>query len=159
MAEMALMLEKKGEHDEALKLLDEAQTLIKNDFSSDTQTNALLALVCAYALVEPARSFAIMEASIDRANDQISKLMLLDKVVRTGTVKKGEIILQNSGGISMDFMMFKYGKSVITLAKADFDRTKGLADRVARNELRIMARLMLAHVLLREDKLKRMTGP
>jgi hypothetical protein len=158
MAEMALLLEKKGEHDEALKLLDEAQTLIKNDFSSDTQTSALLALVCAYALVEPARGFAIMEASIDRANDQISKLMLLDKVVKTGTVKKGEVILQSSGGISMDFMMFKYGKSVSTLAKADFDRTKALADRLGRNELRIMARLMLAHVLLREDRLARMTG-
>jgi len=158
MAEMALLLEKKGEHDEALKLLDEAQTLIKNDFSSDTQTNALLALVCAYALVEPARGFAIMEASIDRANDQISKLMLLDKVVRTGTVKKGEVILQNSGGISMEFMMFKYGKSVSILAKTDFDRTKGLADRLGRNELRLMARLMLAQVLLREDKLLRMTG-
>ena len=158
MAEMALLLEKKGEHDEALKLLDEAQTLIKNDFSSDTQTNALLALVCAYALVEPARGFAIMEGAIDRANDQISKLMLLDKVVRTGTVKKGEVILQNSGGISMEFMMFKYGKTISTLAKADFDRTKGLADRLGRNELRIMARLMLAQSLLREDKLMRMTG-
>ncbi len=158
MAEMALLLEKKGEHDEALKLLDEAQTLIKSDFSSDTQTNALLALVCAYALVEPARAFAIMEGAIDRANDQISKLMLLDKVVRTGTVKKGEFILQNSGGISMDFVMFRYGKSVSILAKTDFDRTKGLADRLGRNELRMMARLMLAQSLLREDKLMRMTG-
>ena len=158
MAEMALLLEKKGEHDEALKLLDEAQTLIKGDFSNDTQTNALLALVCAYALVEPARAFAIMEGAIDRANDQISKLMLLDKVVRTGTVKKGEFILQNSGGISMEFVMFRYGKSVSILAKTDFDRTKGLADRLGRNELRMMARLMLAQSLLREDKLMRMTG-
>ena len=156
MAEMALLLEKKGEHDEALKLLDEAQTLIKNDFSSDTQTNALLALVCAYALVEPARAFAIMEAAIDRANDQISKLMLFDKVIRTGTVKKGEIILQNSGGISLEFVMLRYGKSVSTLANADFDRTKGIADRLGRYELRIIARLMLAQVLLREDKLIRM---
>ncbi|HYJ85314.1 MAG TPA: hypothetical protein VEW46_04605 [Pyrinomonadaceae bacterium] len=158
MAEMALLLEKKGEHDEALKLLDEAQTLIKSDFSSDTQTNALLALVCAYALVEPARAFAIMEGAIDRANDRISKLILLDKVVRTGTVKKGEVILQNSGGISMEFVMLKYGKSVSILAKTDFDRTKGLVDRLGRNELRMMARLMLAHSLLREDKLMRMTG-
>jgi hypothetical protein len=158
MAEMALLLEKNGEHDESLKLLDEAQTLIKSDFSSDRQTNALLALVCAYALVEPARAFAIMEAAIDRANDQISKLLLFDKVVRTGSVKKGEIILQNSGGISLEFVMLRYGKSVSTLAKADFDRTKGLADRLGRNELRIMARLMLAQVLLREDERIRMTG-
>jgi hypothetical protein len=54
--------------------------------------------------------------------------------------------------------MLRYGKSVSTLAKTDFDRTKGLADRLGRNELRMMARLMLAHVLLREDKRIRMTG-
>ncbi len=158
MAEMALLLEKKGDHDEALKLLDEAQTLIKGDFSSDTQSNALLALVAAYALVEPARGFAIIEPAIDRANEQIAKLLLLDKIIRTGGVKKGEIIMQHSAGVSLDFVMFKYGKSMSALAKADFDRTKAAADRLGRNELRIMARLMLAQTLLREDKLKRMTG-
>lgn len=158
MAEMAMLLEQKGDHEEALKLLDEAQTLIKGDFSSDTQSNALLALVSAYALVEPARGFAIIEAAIDRANDQISKLLLLDKIVRTGGVKKGEIILQHSAGVSLEFVMFKYGKSMSALARADFDRTKAAADQLARNELRIMARLMLAQTLLREDKLKRMTG-
>jgi hypothetical protein len=159
MAEMAMLLEQKGDHEEALKLLDEAQTLIKGDFSSDTQSSALLALVSAYALVEPARGFAIIEAAIDRANDQISKLLLLDKIVRTGGVKKGEIILQHSAGVSLEFVMFKYGKSMSALARADFDRTKAAADRLARNELRIMARLMLAQTLLREDKLKRMTRP
>lgn len=157
MVEMALLLAKKGDHDEALKLLDEAQTLIKNDFSSETQTNALLALVAAYSLIEPARAFAIIEAAIDRANDQISKALLLDKIVKTGAVKKGEIILQGPG-VPMDFIMFKYGKGLAALADADFDRTKALADRLERHELRIMARLMLAQMMLRQDKRIRMTG-
>jgi hypothetical protein len=41
MAEIAILLEKKGEHDEALKLLDEAQTLIKVDLRSESQSNAI----------------------------------------------------------------------------------------------------------------------
>ncbi len=150
MAELAILLEKKGDHEEALKLLDEAQDLIKYDFSSDTQTNAMLALVAAYALVEPPRAFAIIEAAIDRANDQITKLLLVDKLMKTGVVKSGEIILRNTG-IFSDFVMLKYGKSLAALANFDFDRTKAIANRLSRNELRIYARKIMAQGLLRQQ--------
>jgi hypothetical protein len=151
MAEIALVLEKKGNHDEALKLLDEAQTLIKTDLNSETQTNALLAVVTAYALVEPAKAFGIIERTIDSANDQIAKLLLLDKIVKSGAIKKGEIRLQQSGMMPIDFAVFKYGKSVAALANVDFDRTKAAADRFERNELRLMVRLLLAQALLPRD--------
>jgi hypothetical protein len=149
MAEMAILLEGKGNHDEAAKLLDEAQALIKSDLRSPTQTNAPLALVAAYALVDPSKAFAILERTIDNANDEISKALLLDKILKSGIVKKGEIMLQQSGVIPMDFAMFRYGKGVTALATADFSRTKAVADRLQRNELRIMARLLLAQALLR----------
>ena len=151
MAELAVVMEKNGSHDEALKLLDEAQTMIKTDLSSDTQTNALLTLVAGYALVEPARAFSIVERVIDRANDDIAKLLLLDKIAKSGAVKKGEIKLQESGMMPIDFAVFKYGKGVAALANADFDRTKAAADRFQRYELRLMVRLLLAQALLRGD--------
>lgn len=148
---IAVNLQKKGKHDDALRLLDEAQTLIKTDLNSETQTNALLALVGAYALVEPARAFAIIERTVDRANDDLAKLLLLDKIVRSGMVKEGEIRIQNSGMIPIDLAAFKYGKSVAALANADFDRTRAAADRFERQELRLMARLLLAQALLRSE--------
>jgi hypothetical protein len=151
MAEIAVVLEKKGNHDEALKLLDEAQTLIKTDLSSETQTDALLALVTAYALVEPARAFGIIERTIDRANDEIAKVLLLDKIVKSGVTRKGEIKLQEGGVMQVDYAVFRYGKSVAALANVDFDRTKAAADRFERNELRLMVRLLLAQALLRSD--------
>jgi tetratricopeptide (TPR) repeat protein len=151
MTQIAVVLEKKGNHDEALKLLDEAQTLIKTDLNSETQTNALLALVAAYALVEPAKAFGIVERGIDTANDEIAKALLLDKIAKSGAVKKGEIRLQQSGMIPIDFAVFKYGNGVAALANADFDRTKAAADRFERNELRLMVRLLLARALLRSD--------
>jgi hypothetical protein len=152
MAEIAVVLEKKGDHEEAVKLLDEARTLIKVDFESETQTNALFALAAAYALVEPPKAFAIIERTIDRANDQISKALLLDKIVKTGVVRKGEILLHNSGVISPDLMMFRYGKAVVAMANADFNRTKAVADRLDRLELRLLARLLLAQALLPKDE-------
>jgi hypothetical protein len=152
MAEIAMLLEKKGEHDAALKLLDEAQALVKVNLRSETQANALMALMLAYALVDPPRAFAIIEPIIDRANEDISKLLLLDRVIKTGAVKKGEIILQQPGVIPLDFAIFKYGKGVVALANADFNRTKAAADRFQRNELRIMAQLLIAQTLLRSNE-------
>lgn len=151
LAEIAITLEKKGQHVEALELLDEAQSLIKTDFRSETQMDAVLTLVLAYALVNPAKAFAIIEPIIDRANDEISKLMLLDKVMKNGFVKKNEIIL-SMPGIPMDFALFKYGKGVSAMANADFNRTKAAADRFQRPELRVMARLLLAQALLHNQE-------
>jgi hypothetical protein len=148
---MAVSLEKKGKHDEAVELLDEAETFIKPDLSSETQTNAVLALVGAYALVEPAKAFVIVERTIDRANDDLAKLLLLDKILSSGMIKKGEIRMQNSVMMPIDFAVFKYGKSVAALANADFDRARAAADRFERNELRLLARLLLAQALLGHD--------
>jgi hypothetical protein len=148
MAELAILLEKKGEHEEAVKLLDDAQALVKVDLKSETQSNALMAFMLAYALVEPAKAFAIIEPIVDCANDDISKLLVLDKIVKSGAVKNGEILMPQPG-IPLDFEMLKYGPGVVALANADFNRTKALADRFQRHELRIMARLLLAQSILR----------
>src|SRR5258705_969431 len=151
MAQIAIMLEEKGDHDEAVKLLGEAETLVKTDFRSETKTNALLGLLLAYALVDPGKAFVTIERTIDRANDEVSKAALVDKVVKSGAFKKGEILLQNSGSGPVDLALYKYGKGVEALATADFARTKATADRFQRNELRLMSRLLIAQVLLRTD--------
>jgi hypothetical protein len=152
MTQIAIVLQKKGNHDEALKLLDEAQTLIKTDLNSETQTNALLALAAAYAVVEPVKAFDIIERTIDRANDEVAKALLWEKITKSGAVKNGEIRLQQAGMMAIDFAVFKYGKGLAALAKADFDRTKAAADRFERNELRLMARLLLAQAVLRSEE-------
>lgn len=160
MAETAMLLEKKGEHAEATQLLDDAQALVKVDFASKTKSDALMAVILAYSLVDPSKAFALIEPIIDRANDNISKLLLLDKVIKSGAVKNGEIIMQHPGVISLDFAIFKYGKGVVALANADFNRTKAVADRFQRNELRLMARLMIAQALLRgNEQVARNSGP
>ena len=151
MAEIAVMLEKKGKHDEALKLLDEAQTLVKLDLTSQSQSDALLAVLLAAAIIDPDRAFTAIEPIIDRANDNLGKLLLLDKLIKSGFVKDGEIKLQRPGIFSMEFAVFKYGKGVVALANADFNRTKALTDRLQRNELRVMARLLMVQSLLHSE--------
>lgn len=149
MAAIAMALEKKGEHQEAARMVDDALALVKVDLASQAQSNALMAVVLAYSLIDPARAFAIVEPIIDRMNDDISRLLLLDRVVRSGAVKNGEIIMEQPGVISLDLAILKFGQGVVALANADFNRTKAMADRFQRNELRLMARLLIAQSLLR----------
>lgn len=152
MSELAILLDKKGEHDEAVKLLDEARGLVKvNLNNNEKQSNAVLGLMLAYALVQPDKAFLIIEPIIDRFNDDISKLFLLDKIAKTGAIKNGEIILQQSN-MPMDFGMFRYSRGIVALANADFNHTKSLADRFERNELRLLARLLLAQALLSNNE-------
>ncbi len=141
--ELAMLLKAKGEDAEASTLLDEAATLIKADLKSETQSNAVLTLMCAYAVVDPPKAFALAERTIDQANSQISLLMLVDKVVKSGGVKKSEIILEDGQIWPLDYVVFRYGKGVAALAKADFNRTRALAERFERNELRVLARLLI----------------
>ncbi|HEV2904179.1 MAG TPA: hypothetical protein VGW32_03980, partial [Pyrinomonadaceae bacterium] len=148
MAELAILLEKKGEHDQALELLDEAKTLVKVDLGSETQSQALLTLLLAYAVIDPSKAFAMIEPIIDRANDNISRLLLLDRIVSSGAVRNGEIMLSRAVE-PVDFVILKYAPGATALAKADFDRTKALADRFQRPELRLYARLLLAHSIIR----------
>ena len=153
MAELAVLLKEKGEDAEAGALLDEAATMIKTNLKDEKQTNALLSLLCAYAVVDPAKAFALAERTVDRANIQISLLLLLDRVVKSGAVKKSEIILDQAGIMQLDSMVFKYGKGVAALAKSDFNRTRALADRFDRNELRLLAQLLIVKGLLQPSDL------
>ena len=148
MAELALMLHEKGEKADASSMLDEAAVLIKTDLSDDKQTNALLSLLCAYAVVDPPKAFALAERTVDRANRQISLLLLVDKVVKSGAIKKNEIRLEQPQLMTLDFLVFQYGKGVAALARADFNRTRSLAERFDRNELRLMAQLFVLRGLL-----------
>jgi len=148
MAELAMLLKEKGDDTEAASLLDDAAGLIKTNFKDERQTNALLSLLCAYALVDPPKAFALAERVVDRANTQISLLLLVDRVVKSGAVKKSEIILDQAGILPLDYLVFIYGKGVAALARVDFNRTKALADRFDRNELRLLAHLLIVKGVL-----------
>ena len=151
MTAVSLMLKEKGEDQEAVGMLDDAEALIKDDLRDPVQTDLLLTLLCAYAVVDPPKAFAIAERTVDRANTQVSLLFLVDRVMKTGAVKKGEVLLEQPGLLPLDVMLMQYGKGVNALAKADFGRTKALAERFERSELRLMAQLIILKAMLQTE--------
>jgi hypothetical protein len=149
MTQLAILFEKQNRHEEAVKLLDEARELVKVNLTDAAQSDALLAVMLGYTLVDPPKAFAMIEPVIDKTNDDISKLLLLDRIVKTGGFRNGEIIL-NQSQMPLDHSLMKYSAGLVALAKVDFDRTKALAERFQRDELKVVGRLLLAQAVLRD---------
>ncbi len=152
---LAMALAKKGERKLALELLAETKNLINTHPENQQEINTLLIVARAYADVEPARAFELIEPLVDEANDMISAAALLDKF-STGQkfFRKDEMVLQ-PGFITANVMFTQYAKELGALARADFNRTKAVADRFQRNEVRLMARLLIAQSILSD---RPMTG-
>jgi hypothetical protein len=111
----------------------------------------LLAVARAYAALEPARAFELIEPVVDQANEMISAAALLDKFGSgQGMFRKGEMVL-HPGFLASNGAFALYGRELGALARADFLRTKAVADKFQRNEARIMARLLIAQSVLSDS--------
>lgn len=145
---LAMALMKKGERKSALELMDETKKLINPQPENQEEINILLVVARAYAAIEPARAFELLEPLIDQANEMISAAALLDRFGSgQGLFRKGEMVL-NPGFVTASNMFTQYGRELGALARADFARTKAVADRLQRTEVRLMARLLLAQSVL-----------
>ena len=148
LAQLAAALAAKGDKKGAAQLLEEARGLVDRQPDNDKEVEALLEVARGYALVEPAKTFEMIDPLIDQANDMLAAASLLEKFgAGQGMFRKGEMILapglSNIGG-----MYGRYVKALAELARVDFDRTRSEADRFRHEEVRLMARLVIAQSVL-----------
>jgi len=159
LAQLAAGVAAKGDRKAALSLLDEARGLINRQPDNQKEIEALLEVARGYALVDPARTFELIDPLIDQANEMLAAAALLEKFGSgPGLFKKGEMVLQPglTGGVGG--LYGQYVKALAELARADFERTRTAADRFGRDELRIMARLIIAQSVL-SDRLGTSDAP
>jgi hypothetical protein len=148
LALLATALMKKGERKMALELMDETKKLINPQPDNQEEINTLLIVARAYADIEPARAFELIEPLVEQANEMISAAALLDKFGSgQGIFRKGEMVV-HIGFMTASNMLAQYGRELGALARADFTRTKQVADRLQRTEVRLMARLLIAQSIL-----------
>jgi len=148
LAELATAVMTQGDRKLALELLDQARRLINSPPANQKQIDAVLQVAGAYALVEPTRTFELIDPLIDQANEMLAAAALLDKFGSgQGVFKRGEMLLQSSFS-QANGPYARYVKKLTSLARADFERTKAAADRFQRNEIRLMGRLLVAQCVL-----------
>lgn len=157
-ANMATSMFAKGDRKMALALLDETQQLVNRAPENQQEITAMLKVAKAYAMIEPLRAFSILEPVIDQANSLLAAAAVLEKFgADRGLFAEGEFRTQTamkySGGLTSQF-----GKELASMARADFARTRALADRFLRDEARMMARLLIAQAILTDRSEKGNTG-
>jgi len=152
LAGLATVFAAKGDKKTAAGLLEEARGLLDRQPDNEREIEALLEVARGYALVEPAKTFELLDPLVEQANDMMSAAALLEKFgAGGGAFRKGELILGPGMG-ELGGMYARYVKALAELARVDFDRTRQTADHFNRDEARLMARLIVARSVL-SDKL------
>jgi hypothetical protein len=136
----------KGDNKLGLQILDEARSLVGVQAADHMELGVLLQLARSYAGIEPARSFDIIEPTVEQLNVLLSALASLDGFESWRQFKDGELI-----GISSSVvvnMTMQCASDLAMLSGADFDRAKAAADRFSRSEVRLLACLFVAKGVL-----------
>ncbi len=146
--QLAATVSARGDKGAALQLLNEAWNLINNRPKNTSQFNTQLQVASAYAQLDPARSFEIVEPLIEQLNEVLAAGEVLDGFLYSAqSFRDGKLLLQPYGG-PINSLYFQYANELPLLARIDFDRAKSVADRFQRSDAQAMARLLVAQGVL-----------
>lgn len=129
----------------ALKYLGEAQRLTSRRASNYTQLDQQLRVADAFAVLEPARSFDVLDQGIAQLNELLSAAALLSGF-EVNIFKDGEMPLE--GGSALGDMVARYGQELGILAKVDFARAEISANKFQLPEPRLLSQLSIVRSAL-----------
>jgi hypothetical protein len=150
MAEIATALTEKGEKKIARQLLDEAAGLVNYRAKNIKQLGAQLLVVQAYARLAPERSLTMLEPIVDQLNELLAAAVTLGSFILDEEVMREDEIRMEVFTTMLPYVAQTFMPDLRTLAVTDFDRTRALAERFQRDEVRMMARLLVVHSILGE---------
>ena len=129
----------------ANQLLDEARQMTSRRATSYDQFDQQLRVAHAFAAVDPARSFEVLDPGISQLNELLSAAAVLNGF-EVNLFRDGEMSMQGGNGLTA--MVNRFGQELAQLARADVERSETLAGRFQFPEPRIMARLAIVQGLL-----------
>jgi len=129
----------------ALQLLEEAKQITNRRATGYQNFEQQLKVAHAFANVDPARSFEILDPGISQLNELLSAAAVLSGF-EINMFRDGEMTIQSGNGLTAT--LNRYGQELALLARNDFDRSETLASRFQFSEARIMIRLAIVEGLL-----------
>ncbi len=139
----------------ATELLDQALTLTGSIQNPRVQITSRMAVAAVFVRFAPGRALDIYEPLVDKLNEFLGGAAIIGSYLNLGgiePVRGNEFNLESTGGVGelVPTNLIPLG----SIAKADFDRTRALVDRVRFPEIRAKLRIdMLKAVLLAETPL------
>jgi hypothetical protein len=137
----------------AANLMKDAKVLI-NEFPEDEdEINDLMEVVKGYAVTEPVQAFRLFDPIVDQINDFVQATAILSKYnKRNRSFKKGELVMQVSGGGWENLLIYRYIGQMQLLGKADLNRMNLLTNKFQRVDARTIVKLYVAQGFLKEEK-------
>jgi hypothetical protein len=134
-----------GDSKLVLTFLGEAQRLTNRRATNYRQFDQQLRVAAAFASLDPARSFEVLDAGISQLNELLSAAALLSGF-EVNIFKDGELML--GGGSALGEMVSRYGQELATLAKTDFARAESSANKFQLPEPRLFSHLAIVRNVL-----------
>lgn len=131
----------------ALQLLEDARQITNRRPTAYQHFEQQLRVARAYAGIDPARSFEILEPGIVQLNELLAAAAVLSGF-EINMFRDGEMTIQGGNGLTN--MVNRFGQELAQLAKSEFERSETLAGRFQFTEARIMTRLAIVQGILRE---------
>ncbi|MGI8655150.1 MAG: hypothetical protein ACR2LC_08025 [Pyrinomonadaceae bacterium] len=147
LAALAINAKEKGQQKLAQQLLDESRGAINPRPRNLAQLAAQFQVALAAALVDPAHSFVVVEPMVDQLNELVNAATVLGGFIAPEFIRDDEAMMSFASK-PIALLSAQYNKELSALLSTDFERTKAVADRFQRNELRILARLLIARNVL-----------
>ena len=129
----------------ATQILEEAQKIVSVRATGYQQFDNQLQVARAFAPVDAARSFEVLEPGIQQLNELLAAAALLSGF-EVNVFREGELPIQ--GGSRLTTTVSQYAEALAGLAKVDFERAQATADRFQLVEARLLAKLTIARGLL-----------
>jgi hypothetical protein len=129
----------------AIQVLDEARQFVNRRATSYQNFEQQLRVAHAFADVDAARAFEVLEPGIMQLNELLQAASVLSGF-EINMFRDGEMAIQ--GGSGLTATLNRYGQELAVLAKSDFERSETLTGRFQFTEPRIMTRLAIVQGLL-----------
>ena len=161
---LAAQVAKTGDMELADEIMRDADRLV-NPFPKNYRDYLLSWLLAGgYAEANPAKAFPLLESTILRANDTIAAFAKVAEFIDVNEemISDGEVQVGAFGGTMLRGMTRELGianTTLVSLAKADFAKTKAITESFDRIEVRVLAKMLVLRALLDEKKPKALVLP
>ncbi len=157
LAGLASQVAQSGDQETAAAIMTDARNFINLQPKNYRDYMQIWMLTSAYAQADPDKAFPLLEDTIFRLNDTIAAFIKIGEFmdVSDEIVVDGEIQIGGFGGEISRELVRNLGSSDATvrnLATADFKRTKALSEKFDRQEVRILAKLLILRAVLTDKK-------
>ncbi|HLE63855.1 MAG TPA: hypothetical protein VI750_11965 [Pyrinomonadaceae bacterium] len=145
LARLASMLSGKDQKEDAIDCLNEARTLLESLPRNASRMAQQIQLANSYSLLDPGQSFTLMQSITSELNELVAAAAVMDGF-ENRYLKNGEWM--TNGPTNLGNMVGNARRSLGHLARVDFDRARALTEKLERAEIRLMAQLDIAQMVL-----------